>query len=127
MVAKWSLSIAKHILVIVNIDYESVEVIVESFEVNERWQSGNVRVQDVRQSGFKVHKFIREMESEIHKTALRVVGQAIGSGHMYEHSMVASDYAIKVIGLIHENDKDSISKERLWQLEVLKRIINNNG
>ncbi|MGX8797868.1 putative immunity protein [Fusibacter sp. JL298sf-3] len=57
---------------------------------------------------------------------MRVVGQAIGSGHMREHSMVASDDAIKVIGLVYENNMDKISQERMWQLEELIRIVNSN-
>ena len=123
LLAKWSLSIAKHILVLVGMDYESIDVILEGFEANEMWQSGNARMHDVRQSGFKIHKLARETENEVHKTALRVVGQAVGSGHMREHSMVASDYATKVIGLLSANDLGSITKERMWQLEELKKII----
>lgn len=126
LLAKWSLSIAKHILVLVGMNYESVDVILEGFEVNEMWQSGNARMHDVRQSGFKIHKLARETENEVQQTALRVVGQAVGSGHMREHSMVASDYAIKVIGLLSANDIGSITKERMWQLEELKTIIKSN-
>ncbi len=80
----------------------------------------------VRQSGFKVHKLARETKSTVHQTALRVVGQAIASGHMREHSMVASDYAIKVINLQFSNDLDLITKERKWQLEELITIIDTN-
>jgi len=127
LLAKWSLSIAKHILLIVGIDYNSIDVIMEGFEVNELWQSGNARMHDVRQSGFKIHKLARDMENEIYKTALRVVGQAVGSGHMREHSMIASDYAIKLIGLLFENDLDVISTERTWQLNELKKINESNG
>ncbi len=126
LLAKWSLSIAKHILVLVGMNYESEDVILEGFEVNEMWQSGNARMHDVRQSGFKIHKLARETENEVQQTALRVVGQAVGSGHMREHSMVASDYAIKVIGLLSANDIGSITKERIWQLEELKTIIKSN-
>lgn len=126
LLAKWSLSIAKHILVLVGMNYESSDVILEGFEVNEMWQSGKARMHDVRQSGFKIHKLARETENEVQQTALRVVGQAVGSGHMREHSMVASDYAIKVIGLLSANDIGSITKERMWQLEELKTIIKSN-
>ena len=55
---------------------------------------------DVRQAGFRIHKIARENNSEIKKTALRAAGQAVASGHMREHAMVASDYAVKTIGLI---------------------------
>lgn len=56
------------------------------------------------------------------KRALRVVGQAVGSGHMKEHAMVASDYSIKIINMISLNDFDSITKEREWQLRELKKF-----
>lgn len=52
---------------------------------------------DVRQAGFAVHKLARQAPDELTTAVLRVVGQAIGTGHMPEHAMVASDYAIKVI------------------------------
>lgn len=74
------------------------------FNVNELWQVGKTRMHDVRQAGFKIHTLARECEGEIKKTALRVAGQAVGSGHMREHAMVASDYAIKTIDLTSSND-----------------------
>lgn len=126
LLAKWSLAIAKHILFLVGIDYKSVEVITEGFEINERWQAGNARMHNVRQAGLKIHKLARETDDNIHQTALRVVGQAIGSGHMGEHAMIASDYAIKAIGLLTAYDLDSITKERKWQLEELKKINQSN-
>ncbi|HZK33167.1 MAG TPA: hypothetical protein VFC60_01585 [Tissierellaceae bacterium] len=84
--AKWSLLIAKRILDIVDIDYYSAKEIVNGFKVNELWQIGEARIHDVRQAGLKIHKLARESGSEIKKTALRVVGQAVGSGHMREHA-----------------------------------------
>ena len=121
--AKWSLLMAKHILDIVDIDYNSIEEIVDGFMVNELWQTGNARMHDVRQAGLKIHKIARECNSEIKKTAFRVTGQAVASGHMREHAMVASDYAIKTIGLISSNDIDAITFEREWQFNELKKFL----
>ena len=121
--AKWSLSVAKHILNIVGIDYKSIDEIAEGFRINELWQVKEVRMHDVRQAGFKIHKIARECNSEIKKTALRVVGQAVGSGHMKEHAMVASDYAVKTIGLIYSNNMEAITFEREWQLNEIKKFI----
>lgn len=120
--AKWSLLMAKHILEIVDIDYHSIAEIENGFKVDELWQIGQARVHDVRQAGFKIHKLARESDSDIKKTALRVVGQAVGSGHMKEHAMVASDYAIKTINLIRPIDFEAITKEREWQLKELKKF-----
>ncbi|MEK6189606.1 MAG: hypothetical protein N2A99_01270 [Carnobacterium alterfunditum] len=120
--AKWSLSIAKHILNIVGIDYNLVADIADGFQINELWQLDKAGMHDVRQAGFKIHKLARECDDEIRKTALRVAGQAVGSGHMREHSMVASDYAIKTIGLLNSNNINAITREREWQLNELKRL-----
>lgn len=111
---KWSLVVAKHILDIVGIEYSSIDEIVEGFKVNELWQKGNARMHDVRQASFKIHKIARECNSEIKKTAVRVAGQAVASGHMREHAMVTSDYAIKTIGLISSSSVEAITTEREW-------------
>jgi len=78
---------------------------------------------DVRQVAFKIHKIAQECDSDIKKTALRVSGQAVSSGHMKEHAMIASDFAIKAIGLISSNDIERITKARQWQLEELKKFL----
>lgn len=120
--AKWSLLMAEHILDIADIDYKSIDEIVDGFMVNELWQTGKARMHDVRQAGFKIHKIARECDSEIRKTALRAAGQAVASGHMREHAMIASDYAVKTIGLISSNNIEAITFEREWQLKELKKF-----
>jgi hypothetical protein len=121
--AKWSLLIAKHILKIVDIDYESIEEIVEGFRVNELWQVKEVRIHVVRQAGFKIHKIARECGSDVKQTALRVVGHAVASGHMREHAIIASDYAVKTIGLINCDSMEAITIEREWQLDEIKKFL----
>ena len=123
ILAKWSVSIAKHILDMVGIDYNALSEIIEGFKIIELWQLGEASMHDVRQKAFKIHKLARETDNEIKKTALRVTGQAVGSGHMREHSMIASDYAIKVVGLIYSSNIDDITRERIWQLDELKKFM----
>jgi len=120
--AKWSLKIAKHIMDIAEVDYSSIDAVADGFKINELRQTGNARMHDVRQAGLKIHKIARESNSEIKKTALRAAGQAVASGHMREHAMVASDYAIKTIGLITSNDMLAITHEREWQMNELKKL-----
>lgn len=120
--AKWSLSMAKHILKTVDIDYKTIDEIVEGFKINELWQIQKARIHDVRQIGLKIHKISRDSDSEIQRTALRVVGHAVATGHMKEHAMVASDYAVKTIGLISSNSMEAITLEREWQLHELKKF-----
>lgn len=120
--AKWALYMAKHVLDFAQIDYNKIDEIVNGFMVNELWQTGHARMHDVRQAGFNIHKIARERESEIEKAALRTVGQAVASGHMREHAMVASDYAVKTIGLMSADDESAITAERQWQLNALKKF-----
>lgn len=77
---------------------------------------------EVRQAGFKIHVIARSCETEVARNAIRTVGQAVGVGHMKEHAMVCSDYAIKTIQLAFSNAKERITEERKWQLKTLKEI-----
>jgi hypothetical protein len=122
VLAKWALSLAKHILQRAAIDFSSIDEIQEGFHTNELWQMGQVRMFDVRQAGFKVHRLAKESKDEIKTAALRTAGQAVGTGHMREHAMVCSDYAIKTVELITAGDMNEITKEREWQIMELKKI-----
>lgn len=122
-IAKWSLSIARHILKIVNIDYKLIPEIKEGFKINELWQIEKARIHDIRQAGLKIHKIARESDLEIDKTALRVVGHAVASGHMREHAMIACDYAVKTVGLMTSNNFEKITLERKWQLNEIKKYL----
>lgn len=124
LIAKWAIELAKHVLLIANIDYHTIPEIIDGFTVNQDWQNNNAQIHDVRQAGFKIHKLARAYNNdEIIKTALRVLGHAVASGHMKEHAIVASDYSIKFINIISCNDLEKSTEERNWQLKKLKEII----
>ncbi len=55
-----------------------------------------------------------------------MIGHAVAAGHMKEHAMVASDYAVKVINLKYPMDMEAVKKERLWQIDELKEIKKSN-
>lgn len=38
---------------------------------------------------------------------------------MREHSMITSDYGVKVINILYNNDTEKIKEERIWQLKKL--------
>ena len=48
------------------------------------------------------------------------VSDRIGTGHMPEHAMVASDYAVKVINLLHPGDRAAAAYERQWQVQAMR-------
>ena len=58
------------------------ETILNGFDVNEAWQNGQARMHDVRQAGFKIHALTKATEDVLHIAILRVIGQAVGTGHM---------------------------------------------
>lgn len=97
------------------------KTIENGFRINELWQKGDATLHEVRQAGFKIHQVARQCKSEITKNAIRACGQAVGVGHMREHAMVCSDYAIKTIQLAFPGQIDKISQERKWQLIELKQ------
>lgn len=119
--SKWAIKCAKHVLTLT--DYEKIDMttIENGFKIIELWQIGNASVHEVRQAGFKIHEVARQCKSELVKNAIRTVGQAVGVGHMREHAMVCSDYAIKTIQLAFPEQMDKISQERQWQLNELKK------
>ena len=121
---KYALLLAHHILELINYPDMDNETIKEGFFINEQWQKGNARMHDVRKISFKIHQMAKSSEDDIISTALRVVGHAVATGHMKEHAMVASDYAVKVINLLCPNNMDAVKKERLWQINHLKEIKN---
>ncbi|HJE20560.1 MAG TPA: hypothetical protein K8V35_09425 [Aliicoccus persicus] len=121
--AKWSISVAKHILHFLEEEFPNNENIKNGFKVNELWQKGEATVHKVRQAGFKVHEIARKCKSETAKASARAVGQAVGVGNMRGHAMVATDYAIKSVGLKYNENIDKITDEREWQLHELKKYI----
>ena len=122
--AKWSLEIAKHMIQMTNLDLHNYPEVEQGFEVSKSWQSGKARVYDVRQAGFKIHQTARNHNSELKKIIFRVIGQAVSSAHMKEHSIISSDYAIKAVNLLYPDNLDKIKEERTWQLEQLIRLSN---
>ncbi|MFN1219012.1 putative immunity protein [Chryseobacterium kwangjuense] len=118
--ANWAISCAEHIL---NLSSEKInsEVVASGFETNRLWQDNKATVHQVRQAGFKVHEEARKCTTEVGKNILRTVGQAVAVGHMQEHAMVCSDYAIKTVQLYSSNDLEKITAEREWQINELTK------
>jgi len=120
--SKWALLCAKHVLLYSELEFPSNETVSEGFLTNELWQAGKGTVHLVRQAGFNIHAVARQCKTVLATTALRTAGHAVGVGHMKEHAMVCSDYAIKTIQLAFSGNKDKITEERQWQLNELKRF-----
>ncbi len=120
--AKWSIKCAKHILLLAKVENIEMSDIESGFGINELWQVGKASIYEVRQAGFNLHAVARNCKTEIGRNALRTVGHAVGVGHMKEHAMVCSDYAIKTVQIAFPSNKEKITLERKWQLDALVEI-----
>ncbi len=118
-VARWALNLATHILQISANEYLNNEIIKNGFQVNYLWQEEKANMNNVRQAGFKVHKLAKQCQDESIRIALRVVGHCVATGHMKEHGMIGSDYAIKYMNLVFPNNNEAVKKEREWQIDCL--------
>ena len=118
----WMMKLIEHIFEIIQLDERKKAIIQEGIEINVKWREGKATMHEVRRVGFKIHRLAKETDTNIESIALRTIGHAISTGHMKEHGMVASDYSVKLIGLINNNDFATITKERIWQLETLKHL-----
>ena len=125
ILAHWALLLAKHILDFAGIDYSTNDVILDGFNISQEWQNGQAKVHDVRQSGFRIHQLAKQAEDIVQRTVYRVVGQSVAVGHMAEHAMVASDYAVKIVNLLFPDDGVAVTAERQWQINKLKQLLAN--
>lgn len=116
------LKLAEHVLDLIQYAGPGDNIIREGFLVNKRWQNGTARMDDVRQTSFKIHRLAKASEDIVVSSALRAAGHAVAAGHMRQHAMVASDYAVKVINLLYPDNMDAVRQERLWQINRLKEI-----
>lgn len=123
----WTMACVAHMTDYINHELINDPRFEHAVEVIVRWQNGNAEVKEVRQAGFKVHELARESTDQVSKCILRSLGQAIGVGHMKEHAIICTDYIIKAINLLAENDTDRMTKEREYQLRLLTDCVEEIG
>ncbi|MBR6861609.1 MAG: hypothetical protein IKM73_09845 [Acidaminococcaceae bacterium] len=124
---RYALLLAAHTLKLIDdagliLDAADQETVREGLRINELRQEGKARIHDVRQAGFGIHRMAKASGNAVVCAALRAVGHAVSAAHMSEHAMVASDYAVKVICLLHSDCMEAVREERLWQIHHLQEI-----
>ena len=120
-IVKWALSMSVHILEIAAPGYLEHKILTNGFLINKLQKEEKSRVHQVRQESLKIHQLAKACEDEKIKIVLRVAGHAAATGHMKEHGMVASDYAIKYVNLEFPNNIEAVISERSWQIQELKK------
>lgn len=119
---RYALGLAAHILALTHDPHPDHPTLQEGFRICGQWQKGLASVQEVRRCGFQIHQMARATGDAIARAAWRVAGHAVATAHMREHALVASDYAVKVVSLLHPDSLDEVRKERLWQIRHLAEI-----
>ncbi len=121
--ARWAVQCAKHVEFLIEEEFPDHPALDKGFFVLELWLKGLAQVHDVRQAGFEVHNFARRCESQPAIAAARAAGHAISVGHMREHAIICSDYAVKAAGLYSNDNSSVIRRERAFQRDMLRKLM----
>jgi hypothetical protein len=117
-ISRYSLALAAHILDITGTERD--EAIEECFTINEKWQKGAAKFQDARDVGGRILRLAREEKDPLRVTVLRVMAQAALTPHVKRHALIASDYAIKALNVMHPKNLDAVRREREVQIALME-------
>ncbi|MCP1288429.1 hypothetical protein NK211_13675 [Mammaliicoccus sciuri] len=124
---EWAITNAKRFIDDIDIgnDENKHTIISENEHKLQLRKEGQMSVYELRQAGFLANKLSQRSITEQSKFAARVCAQAIATGHMRGHAIVSSDYAIKVMNIISNNDLKLVTEERNKQIHIAKDIMAN--
>jgi hypothetical protein len=117
-ISRYSLLLAKHILQLANM--QPTDAINEVFEINIKWQEGKAKFQEARNVAGKLLAMAREEKDPITIKVLRIMAQAANTPHVARHALIASDYAITLVNLMHPQNLKEVENERRLQIELMK-------
>ncbi|MBQ1826375.1 MAG: hypothetical protein II126_00255 [Erysipelotrichaceae bacterium] len=121
LLCRFALKLAIRMLEVSGCPYRGNDAVMNGFFVSSQWLKGKTGVNEVRQAAFRIHQQARESSDAVVSSVFRTVGHAVATAHVKEHAMAASDYAIKVVNLLHPDDAEAAEKERSWQIDLLRQ------
>ena len=123
--ARWAMKMASSFIALIDAEDESEKrkILTQVREVFQARLDGRASAYELRQAGFLANKLSQQAQSQIGKYAARVFAQAVATGHMRGHAIVAADYAIKVRNLQSPDDLQRAVKEREGQIELASAFI----
>jgi hypothetical protein len=98
-ISRYSLLLAAHVLDLTGTPKDGA--IEECFIVNEKWQAGEAKFQDARNVAGRILRLAREEKDPVRVKVLRVMAQVANSPHVKRHAIIASDFEIKLIIVLH--------------------------
>jgi hypothetical protein len=125
--AKWAFMIIKHAYNSCGIDYGPIPYVVEGFLVLDLYLKEKASLSDIRREAFQMEKYTRQLNSDSKKLSALSQGaaSAVGTPYTIGKSLVCSDYCIKAIWIDTSNSIEAIKRERLYQIQILKAILNS--
>ena len=123
--AQWAMQHATRFITLIDAEDESEKqkILTQVRAIFQARLDGRASAYELRQAGFLANKLSQQAQSQIGKYAARVFAQAIATGHMRGHAIVAADYAIKVRNLQSPDDMQRAVKERERQIELASAFI----
>jgi hypothetical protein len=118
-ISRYSVLLGSHVLELTGIRRDAA--IDECFTVNEKWQEGQVKFQDARNVAGRILALAREEKDPVREKALRAMAQVANTPHVKRHALIASDYAIKLINMLHPKNLDAVRKEREIQIALMEK------
>ena len=123
--ARWAMKMASSFIALIDTEdeIEKQKILIQVREVFQARLDGRASAYELRKAGFLANKLSQQAQSQIGKYAARVFAQAVATGHMRGHAIVAEDYAIKVRNLQSPDDLQLAAKEREGQIELASAFI----
>ena len=123
--ARWAMKMASSFIALIDAEDESEKqkILTQVRAIFQARLDGRASAYELRQAGFLANKLSQQAQSQIGKYAARVFAQAVATGHMRGHAIVAADYAIKVRNLQSPDDMQRAGKEREGQIELASAFI----
>ncbi|MFS9449602.1 hypothetical protein QM360_05205 [Streptococcus cristatus] len=123
--ARWAMKMASSFIALIDTEdeFEKQRILTQVREVFQARLDRRASAYELRKAGFLANKLSQQAQSQIGKYAARVFAQAVATGHMRGHAIVAADYAIKVRNLQSPDDLQLAIKEREGQIELASAFI----
>jgi hypothetical protein len=119
-ISRYSLLLAAHVVELAGMKRDAA--IEKCFAVNIKWQVGEVKFQAARDVAGMILRLAREEKNPARVTALRVMAQVANTPHVKRHALIASDYAIKLVNVLHPRDFDAVRAERETQIALMESV-----
>ncbi len=128
ILTNWAFQLSKHAYEECEIRYEDIPFVIEGYLTLTLWLDNKAQLSDLRREFFQIEKFRRmyNQSALVYRALAQSAACAVGSPTITGKSLASSDYAIKAIWEHFNHDMDKVNEERIYQMELLNKLIENN-